>query len=249
MAIAGKAAITLEGDWDSSKQYERLTGVKYNNSLFISRKKPPVGTAPAEGEYWMLAIEDANGYIRSNSLSTSLLDEAAKLSKGTPGAYQYHLSGSSYTGNDLPTSSCASRSCTVYVRNRYCTVVVVYDDIRMWTNYWDGSQWLGWESEALKSDLGNYISKTEKPFGSYTGNGKSTARTITTGGIGKAIIVYKQGSNTFLLITPQGAIAKNVTAISGISSAETYYVDGKLYIASTSILLNENGATYYYQAI
>lgn len=57
MAIAGKVGLTLEGAWVSTKQYDRLTGVEYNNNLYISKKMPPIGEAPAEGDYWMLAVE------------------------------------------------------------------------------------------------------------------------------------------------------------------------------------------------
>ena len=57
MAIAGKAGLTLEGAWDSTKQYDRLTGVEYNNNLYLSKKRPLLGVPPEDGEYWMLAIE------------------------------------------------------------------------------------------------------------------------------------------------------------------------------------------------
>ncbi len=55
-AYAGKAGLTLEGTWDEGRVYERLTGVHYNNCLFISRTQPPVGVPPVEGEYWMIAV-------------------------------------------------------------------------------------------------------------------------------------------------------------------------------------------------
>lgn len=57
MAVAGKVSITLDGVWEASKEYDRLCGVKHNNSLFISRKKPPIGVEPVDGDYWMLVID------------------------------------------------------------------------------------------------------------------------------------------------------------------------------------------------
>lgn len=69
MAIAGKVGLTLEGAWVSTKQYDRLTGVEYNNNLYISKKMPPIGEAPADGEYWMLAVEGIAEQAWKNMIS------------------------------------------------------------------------------------------------------------------------------------------------------------------------------------
>lgn len=98
--------------------------------------------------------------IVSQYLETSLLAKAEELSKKEAGIYQFHLSGSSYTGGDVPTGSAVYRPATVYVRSDNSTCVVLYDSTRIWTNYLSGSEWLGWESEALQSDLAKYLPLT-----------------------------------------------------------------------------------------
>lgn len=69
MAIAGKAGLTLEGAWDSKKQYDRLTGVEYNNNLYLSKKRPPLGVPPEAGEYWMLAIEGVTEQVWKDKIA------------------------------------------------------------------------------------------------------------------------------------------------------------------------------------
>lgn len=71
MVKAGRAGLTFGGDWDSTVEYNRLVGVRYNNNLFFSKKTVPAGTIPEDGEFWFLAIEgltDAEKEALANKL-------------------------------------------------------------------------------------------------------------------------------------------------------------------------------------
>ena len=57
MVKAGKGGLTFASDWDSTIEYDRLTGVRYDNKLFFSKKPVPIGLIPEDGEYWFLAYE------------------------------------------------------------------------------------------------------------------------------------------------------------------------------------------------
>lgn len=72
--LAGKAGLTAEGQWDSAKVYSRLSVVTYNDTMFISKKEPPVGVAPTEGEYWMVAISDYGNGDRTKLLEYMCLN-------------------------------------------------------------------------------------------------------------------------------------------------------------------------------
>lgn len=51
--VAGRVAITPEGDWLNSLPYKRLSLVKYNDHLYVSKKDSPAGTLPTNATYWM----------------------------------------------------------------------------------------------------------------------------------------------------------------------------------------------------
>ena len=353
MAVAGKAAITLEGTWSSTKDYDRLTGVAYNNNLYISRKKPPIGKAPSEGEYWMLCIEGVNeqaldavaarvqalennyfpktggqiegnvkvrnadngyGQFLKNNSSTDdygtfvqdvakngdflklilianqkkvlvdingtqkgLLDDAQILKDMTTiysNTLENKLAGatalkelgyivknsdmfiSDYDLNSInwKTSGYCSGCANIPngASNGYIEVIPQgYDGkslvLQRYTNYnnskvytrqlLDGTNWTEWSEQDVK------------PFGSYIGNGSASSRTIETGGKGRLLLVYKEGSDVAALVTPQGALVKNIGEADGTQAQSAYYVNGKFYIATTSAYFNQSGATYYYEAI
>lgn len=325
MAVAGKAAITLDGAWSSTKDYDRLTGVVHNNSLFISRKKPPIGTAPSEGEYWMLCIEGVNeqdldalaarvlvvennyfpktggqlegelkvrnannGFgrlFKNNSASAdygvNLVDYAGSnknitlilsalndlfqykdsagnfhdiLHAGNVGEYAFPATGGNISGNKLG-----------LIDGKAC-LLGSPDDIEL-VAYEEGlneysalgvSKIVGYElNDVLKlyqrknGVLNRYkiFGEHSKPFGSYTGTGSASERTINTYGIGRLLLVYKEGSDVFALVSPQGALVKNLGEADGTQAGSAYFVNGYFYIATTSAYFNQSGATYYYQVI
>ena len=59
MAIAGKVAITLKGDWNNTTTYEKLDAVTYNNGLYIA-KKASTGVTPVNGDTWMLSVQSVD---------------------------------------------------------------------------------------------------------------------------------------------------------------------------------------------
>lgn len=329
MAVAGKAALTMEGAWSSTVDYDRLTGVVHNNSLFISRKKPPIGVEPSDGEYWMLCIEGVaeqdlealetrvndfetnyypktggqisgdvtikkydNGYseiFKNHGSNADYGTELVDVSKdglkarivlnasagmtpqfydkdgngggfygvfNKPTAYELDvlaLSGGTIRG-DIDFAKFDNGKAKLY-KNHSEEVdygVVISDFLA------DGSEnRLSLSADPNRSPLFfrvrdvvyDVFSEYNKPFGSYTGNGSATSRTIDTGGIGRLLLVYKKGSDVASLVTPQGALVKNIGEADGTQAASAYFVDGVFTIATTSAYFNTSGATYYYQVI
>lgn len=48
----------LDGEWDSSKTYERLTLVHYDDKGYLSKVDVPAGTLPTNTDYWMLVYNN-----------------------------------------------------------------------------------------------------------------------------------------------------------------------------------------------
>lgn len=331
MAVAGKAAITLDGAWSSTKEYDRLTGVTHNNCLYISRKKPPIGTAPSEGEYWMLCIEGVNeadfdalaqelraGYYPNtggtltgdvtlqkadNGYSQIFKNHSASADYGTevadvasdgrkarlvlnassglaPQFYDKDGNGGSFygvfnkpTANDvgaLPLTGGTITGKTIWMNNKYGLVecvgketitIACYDSAentqngRIFTVFTRSRMEDVKDCIVLRSRVNNSSTNYtiygghNKPFGSYTGNGSASERTIDTKSIGRLLLVYKEGSDVFALVSPQGALVKNLGEADGTQAHSAYYVNGEFYIATTSDYFNTSGATYYYQVI
>lgn len=88
-----------------------------------------------------------------------------------------------------------------------------------------------------------------KPFGSYIGNGSEEERTVDTKGIGRLVLVYNK--DNFSFVTPQGALSMDTSAktIEWIGSTKTRFLNGMLYIATTSEAFNIADKEYYYQVI
>ena len=88
-----------------------------------------------------------------------------------------------------------------------------------------------------------------KPSGSYTGNGSATSRTIDTGGISDAIVLY--GSGYMALVTSSGVIGKSPNSATPIiiDYAECKFDNGALILNTTNEVVNANNRTYYYQVL
>lgn len=50
--ILGKVSITVEGDWDETKDYDRLCIVNNNGYTYISKCSVPKGTSTSDTNYW-----------------------------------------------------------------------------------------------------------------------------------------------------------------------------------------------------
>ena len=94
------------------------------------------------------------------------------------------------------------------------------------------------------SSLYNVYGQHNKPSGSYTGNGSTSARTVQVGGSGDVLLV-REGKMCYF-VTPEG-----VTYSTGGAANTTYtitFIDGVLTIPGESSL-NTSGKAYYYQVL
>lgn len=86
-----------------------------------------------------------------------------------------------------------------------------------------------------------------KPWGSYTGSGVATARQVNTMGNGYACIVHS--ANGTCIVMARGAIRVGGGVFSWLSSAQAYFKNGILYIATTDSALNTSGTSYSYEVL
>lgn len=95
------------------------------------------------------------------------------------------------------------------------------------------------------------LTTANKPTGTYTGNGSSTTRTVSIGGIGDVCIITCDAPNTVSIVTRQGAIVKagSGTSVTGLAASNVNFKDGVLTIASTSSHVNQSGYEYTYQVV
>lgn len=89
-----------------------------------------------------------------------------------------------------------------------------------------------------------------KPSGSYTGNGDATSRTIETGGIGRAVLIWSTESNAnMVLLGPVGGIAKSTSGVVAIGWSHASVFNNNIVLSTTDERLNANGVTYNYQVL
>lgn len=92
-----------------------------------------------------------------------------------------------------------------------------------------------------------------KPSGSYTGNGNSASRTISTGGIGKCILIMRKDWTHFAIVTASGGLgfrtASDGQNIEYLSEKEAKFVDGVLTLATTNGRVNASGYVFEYQVL
>ncbi len=84
-----------------------------------------------------------------------------------------------------------------------------------------------------------------KPTKTYIGTGKATSRDINTGGIGNALLIYRNQKSAIVL--PSCAIFCSNGAIE--TTWDVTFQNGILHIASTSDYVNGEGITYNYQVL
>ena len=88
----------------------------------------------------------------------------------------------------------------------------------------------------------DFVFKSDKPSGSYIGNGDSANRKISTGGEGEACIIWSKNTMTIL---SQTGFMSNIC--SNIGTA--FVKNGLINISSTDKALNADGVTYYYKIL
>ena len=90
-----------------------------------------------------------------------------------------------------------------------------------------------------------------RPTGSYTGNGSTSARTVNIGGSSHAgsAVAISTGGSVGAIVFYSGAILMNTAdgTLTVLSSDKASFRNGVLTISSN--LLNYNGSTYYYHVL
>ena len=110
-------------------------------------------------------------------------------------------------------------------------------------------------SAALLDKLSLYVGNTRyaiygahtKPWGAYTGNGSATVRQVNTTGNGYACIVHSTAGTS--IVMARGAIRVAGGTFSWLPSAQAYFKNGILYIATTDSALNTSGTSYSYEVL
>lgn len=82
-----------------------------------------------------------------------------------------------------------------------------------------------------------------KPKGTYTGNGSTTSRTISSGGIGDVVMIFS--TKGFAIICYWGIMTTNTS----ISADSASFRNGVITIATDNELLNASGKEYKYQVL
>lgn len=94
----------------------------------------------------------------------------------------------------------------------------------------------------------NVYGDHNKTRGSYTGNGQSGDRHISTGGLGSVIAIW--GHAYFSLVGEYGGFSVYYDGnMVGLKNSDCTFVNGILYLRSASERINGNGLTYYYQVL
>ena len=94
----------------------------------------------------------------------------------------------------------------------------------------------------------NIFGEHNKPSGSYTGNGSATSRTITTGGIGNAILIW--GNSSLCLACPLGCFYFAASSsYKDYMQTDVKFENGVLNLTSASTYANASGVTYNYQVL
>ena len=255
MVKAGKGGLTFASDWDSTIEYDRLTGVRYDNKLFFSKKPVPIGLIPEDGEYWFLAYEGLTDEQWEALLNgTQQVGDSAKL--GGKEASEYALDTD--LANYLPLSGGTVKNGTdspLIIENDADNSTEVYERFvcqnvngAKHTAYFgakDGKPRVGGVG-----GWGDILHTGNKPSGTYTGNGDATQRNVEIGGIGELLYVTPRGSSwLFAIVTRRGYIAAidENTLVRGTDA----YLNGdlSLRLMTTSSVLNASGQIYEYQRL
>lgn len=86
-----------------------------------------------------------------------------------------------------------------------------------------------------------------KPSGSYTGNGSAAERTIDTGGVGSAVLIWSgRGS---VLLTYYSGLGTDGSAVTPFISSAAKIRNGIISLATDNILLNQSEMKYSYQVL
>ena len=87
-----------------------------------------------------------------------------------------------------------------------------------------------------------------KPTGTYTGNGDTTARTISIGGVG-GVLCIRSNANVIAFVTIIGAVVFHSTeGMIWLTDSEISY-NGDLKLSTSNTYLNNSGSSYTYYTL
>lgn len=255
----GCVSITGKIPANATKISVRFQSAKTDGAtLTVKAAKLELGTQQtlahqdANGNWVLNEIPDYNEELLKCCMSTADSSDTYANNKRTPAAINaVNKAGDTMTGaltvalSDLVhtvSANPASGSRFAYLQFRDTTN-------RTAANLKFSNTQLAWQ---VTPDMSNWVQYSifhtgNKPSGSYTGNGGAAARTINTGGIGSAIVIWSNAG--MCIVTPGGALCKSGTDVSAIDTAEVSFKDGVLTIASAGDLVNGVGYTYTYQVL
>lgn len=275
MADAGRVAPIPKGDWSESESYEQLDMVTYGNKLWIA-KQPSINIVPPDGDYWMLCLknysqEQLDGIIdgttqvgNANKLDGHESDYYAKADElfQKPRSYDSLdfdniIESGLYSGLGSPLDvGCANYPINatglliVFYHDAVpCQIYVTYTCVMYFRARFSTLNWSEWKTAATTADLANYLPLSNKPSGSYIGNGDAAQRLITVGGSGYALLIYSEKGSMWVSL--KGAIGhKSDGTVHALAYNECcYYDESTLLIASDNSLVNESGVAYKYQVL
>lgn len=105
--------------------------------------------------------------------------------------------------------------------------------------------WMGWKEHATTDTA---LMKSEKPSGTYTGNGSAVRDPIETGGIGAVICVYSEKGFAIVATGGGGLLCRN-GASTVVGTSVVSFSGGSLKISTADSAVNASGITYYYQVL
>lgn len=183
MADAGRVAPIPKGDWSKSESYEQLDLVTYDNKLWIA-KQPSINIVPADGDYWMLCLEDSSqeqfddiidGAItvgNANKLDGHGSDYYAKTDElfQIPRSYDSLdfdniIESGLYSGLGSPLDvGCANYPVNatglliVFYHNAVpCQIYITYTCVMYFRARFSSLNWGEWKNTATTTDLANYL--------------------------------------------------------------------------------------------
>lgn len=102
----------------------------------------------------------ADGFMpaRPTTLTSSIKEKANSLPDGT---YFYHLGGTGYTGNDLPSTNWYYGSALIVKRNQNSIEIVLFTESgKTAVSAYNGQAWTDWKVFASEADLAKYLPLT-----------------------------------------------------------------------------------------
>lgn len=234
MASAGRILIMPKGKYNAETEYEMLDLVEHNNRAWIA-KKDCVGIEPSDTnkEYWHDMFDKGLAYLPliggevTGSIIANQSAGDALFAKRTIDGVKYE---NSIGGASTLTINGENVADFTFREEGVSRAQLLYNE--------KGVAFV--DKVNFPSSGGVYLLYGEhnKPYKAYDGNKIADGRTINTGGIGKALLVWSNYGAA--LVTPVGAFCFRGTAVSSLPAAECYYDGGNLTINTTSDFLNGN---------